>query len=545
MNSWKLWHRKKLEERLNNLKLAEKDDEVKAILRERAKRDPIFFFNQFAYTYDPRPEAKPNHFPFITYEFQDDLIRELDSSLKNVHDLGVDKSRDMGVSWVVLTWLVHKWLFDPVFNALIGSRKEDLVDNFQPDSLFGKLSYCIDGLPSWLLPKGYNKREHRRYLKIINPETGNTLQGESANRDFSRQGRYTVIFLDEFAFWEFADSVWTATADSAPIRIPVSTPHGKSNKFADLRFSGTMRFKSLHWSLHPLKDQNWYEKEKLRRTSRETAQELDIDYEASGTERVFNLKTNKELRDNIVIEPFELPQDWNFRGGLDYGTRNYSSFHVYVRDYDKGHFAVWEWRRTMEELKHEGFQGSMVQAIARMLFFDCPYYDLLDHIRGDPNLWVKNQNSEDEMKSVVRQIYEELEKLQKEYLKEKSIKKEIKSFLPGAQSDIACIQVLNGMWAEPKNPQFKIFKNCTGLIQEIEELEWEEWSEAQKTVRNLREKIRDRNNHSWDDFKYYLMSYHDPAQKEQKVPAFGSGGWYLEQLARDGGFDDIVNIYRK
>ena len=102
MNSWKLWHRKKLEERLNNLKLAEKDDEVKAILRERAKGDPIFFFNQFAYTYDPRPKAKPNHFPFITYEFQDDLIRELDSSLKNVHDLGVDKSRDMGVSWVVL-----------------------------------------------------------------------------------------------------------------------------------------------------------------------------------------------------------------------------------------------------------------------------------------------------------------------------------------------------------------------------------------------------------------------------------------------------------
>lgn len=527
-------HRKKLEERWENLRLAEKDNEFKAILREKARRDLAFFFNQFCYTYDPRPEAKPNHFPFITYEFQDELIGELESSFENIHDLLIDKSRDMGASWVVLTWIVHHWLFDNSFNALVGSRKEDLVDNFQADSLFGKLHYCIDGLPVWMLPKGFSIKEHRRFLKIKNPVTGNTIQGESANANFSRQGRYTLTLLDEFAFWENADSVWTATADSAPIRIPISTPHGKGNKFAELRFSGKIRVKTLHWTLHPLKDEAWYEKEKARRSPREVAQELDIDYEASGTERVFTLRTNKELRDNVVIEPFEVPVEWNLRGGLDYGTRNKSSFHVYARDYDKGHYSIWEWRKTLNDLRNEGFQGSMVQAIARMLFCECPYYDRLDQVRADPNLWVKNQNSEDEMKSIVNQLYEELEKLQKQYRREHKRSREIKAFIQGAQSDKACIDLVYAAWADPKNPAIKFFKNCQGQIQEFEELEWEEWSEAQQNVRNKREKIRDLNNHSWDDFKYYFMSWHEPTKKKPQETVWKSGAWFLEQAVRAG-----------
>lgn len=518
-------------DRYDYLQKAENDDTNKIHLIEKARRDVVFFFNQFATTYDPRPEAKPNHFPFLTYPFQDDFIKDLEMSYRNVSDLLVEKTRDMGISWVVLSFIVHHWLFDPSFNALVGSRKEDLVDNFQPDSLFGKMDYLIRRLPVWLLPQGYRNDQNRTFCKIVNPENGNTIQGESANRDFSRQGRYTLIFLDEFAFWDNADAVWTATADSAPIRIVVSTPHGKNNKFADLRFSNQIKVKSLHWTLHPHKNQEWYEAEKSRRTPREVAQELDIDYEASGSERVFSLKTNKELRQGVVIDPFEVPNDWAFRGGLDYGTRNVSSFHVYAMGKDHDHYAVYEWRRNMEQLRAEGFQGSMVQAIAKMLF-ECPYYGTLDHIRADPSLWVKNQNSADGMTSIIQQIYDEFRRLQAEKAKEGE-QVEVKGFVEGAQEDLACIQFTNTLWADPKNPQFKIFRNCKGLIEELEELMWEEWSEAQQEKRNTREKIMDRNNHSWDDFKYYIMSRQKPKEEAKKPYPRRSMGWFMERASKE------------
>jgi hypothetical protein len=523
-NSIAGWLRAKRIERAENTQLADKDPEFKAALIERARRDPVFFFNQFAWTYDPRPEAKPNNFPFLTFPFQDDYIRELESAFNGVYDLHTDKSRDMGASWMVLTWIVYKWRFGETFNALTGSRKEDYVDNYQPDSLFGKMDYQIRSLPDWLLPKGYNHQKHRTFCKIVNPESGNTIQGESANRDFSRAGRYSVILLDEFAFWEFGDSVWTATADSSPVRIVVSTPRGKNNKFGDLKFNSDIKKISLHWTLHPFKDEQWYANEKLRRTPREVAQELDIDYEASGSERVFNLKFNQTLRQNVVIEPFEIPEHWAFRGGLDYGTRNKSAFHVFVKDYDGTEICIFEWRRNMEDLKAEGFNGSMVQAIAQMLMQKCPYYNLLDHIRADPNLWVKNQNSPDGMTSIVRQIEDEIK-----LLKTEAHKKTV-GFVEGAQSDIACIEVVNSFWADPENPQLKFFKSCPGIIEEYEELMWEDWSDSQQEKRNKKEKILDKNNHSWDASKYYLMSRHSKPKQHVKPPAKHTGGWWDKRL---------------
>lgn len=528
------WIRQKRVERAENLAKAANDLKFRQALIEKAHRDPVFYFNQFCWTYDPRPGAKPNHFPFLTYPFQDEHILNLEASYLGGYDLLTDKSRDMGVTWLELGWIGWHWWKDAAFNALLGSRKEDLVDKIgEPDTLFEKLAYILRRLPPWLLPKGFDLDKHRNFCHILNPETGNTIKGESANADFSRQGRYSVIFMDEFASWQHADAAWTATGDATTVRHAVSTPKGKGNKFADLRFSNQIKVISLHWPLHPKKDQVWYENEKARRTPREVAQELDIDYEASGTERVFSLKFNKVLRDHVVIDPFLVPEHWKFRGGLDYGTRNKASFHAYAQDYDSTHFSAWEWRRNMEDLAKEGFKGSMVQAIALMLFA-CPYGHLLDHIRADPSLWVENQNSPDGMTSIIRQLYDEIAKINKERVKQGLPERKF-AFLEGAQNDLACIEATNTFWADPERPQFKMFKTCKEQIEEIEELMWEEWSEAQAEKRNVREKIMDKNNHSWDDYKYYIMSRHAAPKQEPKKAGRGTMGHFLDRWEKDQG----------
>ena len=97
----------------------------------------------------------------------------------------------------------------------------------------------------------------------------------------------------------------------------MSTPNGKGNKFADLALKSPIAKLTLHWRLHPEKDEAWYTRECARRTPQEVAQELDISYERSTRGRVFQeewdeLKANNRLTD-VPYDPIEPVQtSWDF-----------------------------------------------------------------------------------------------------------------------------------------------------------------------------------------------------------------------------------------
>ncbi len=322
--------------RLDILKKAEKDKLLQAQLVEICKRDILFWINVFCYTKDPR--RVPDVLPFCSYEFQDYYIKEVERAINFQYDQLTDKSRDMGVSWCCLYVIAHKWQFEPGSDFRIGSRKEEFVDKPKVmDTLFEKLRFNLSRQPIWLMPRGFNWREHSSFMKLYNPELGNTIIGESANNNFGSGGRSKAILLDEFSKWDknIQDAAWTSTADVTNCRLPVSTPLGSGNKFAVLA-KGTkekIRKISLHWTLHPLKaegvyyidkghrtiliDSNkkayelwkdgvnvrspWYDAEDDRRSSADLAQEVDIDYHASGYP-FFDLPSINEQRVWTQIE---------------------------------------------------------------------------------------------------------------------------------------------------------------------------------------------------------------------------------------------------
>lgn len=276
---------------LNNQLAA--DEQAQQIVREMCRKDPAFFFNTFLWTYDPRKE--PKDLPFILYDYQENYVRWLEEAYLKKEDTLTEKSRDMGVTWLIEGLIFMHWLFDSGFTAHFGSKTEDDVDRSEdPKSLFWKLRYFYRNLPLWLKPKRFDKRFHNMFMRFVNSENGSVITGESANPNFSRAGRYSVIFLDEFASQEYAEDIWMATADSSPCRIVVSTPQGTGNKFWDLRFNTPIKAKTLHWRLHPLKskglDQDklgkyhstWYDAECFRRSATDVAQELDINYLEAG-----------------------------------------------------------------------------------------------------------------------------------------------------------------------------------------------------------------------------------------------------------------------
>lgn len=246
----------------------------------------IFFIENFGWSFDPRPEHAPHHLPFIMFDYQKESIRWIIEHIDNGRDGLIEKSRDMGASWLFFIWVpLWYWLFRDGVNILLGSYKEALVDDRTNDSLFGKLDYSLQSLPNWMLPKRYNPEKHRTKLKLVNPANQNQITGDTMNPSFGRGSRKTVILFDELGFWDYAKDAWESSGDATSCRIANSTPHGY-NYYSMLKSSGIDTI-TLHWRKHPLKDEEWYQFECNRRSEEEVAQELDISYSKSREGRVY------------------------------------------------------------------------------------------------------------------------------------------------------------------------------------------------------------------------------------------------------------------
>lgn len=295
------------------------DPEFARLEKERALRDPIRFFTMHAWTHEPRPEylrlyglTRPT-LPFLLYEYQEKEVLDLVERIKSGRDLLVEKSRDMGFTWLVLTVFLWFWLQSTGGNDfLLGSYKFDEVDcKGNLKTLFEKLRYNLYLLHPVFLPEGFNNNQHDKIANLINPATQSFIEGEHCTADFSRSGRYRAILLDEFAFWEHQDEeAWTATGDSSLCRVVVSTPGGFGRYFSKLRFSGAIDVLSFHWTLHPLKNIGlykdtdgkprsiWYDEQCERRKDniKAIAQELDIDHLMAGSPYFDNLDMQRRLR---------------------------------------------------------------------------------------------------------------------------------------------------------------------------------------------------------------------------------------------------------
>jgi hypothetical protein len=300
-----------LAQRARLLAQARTSPELQWLLLAQCQRDILFWFRYFCWTFDPR-QPQP-HLPFIPYPFQEEVLLEIQSTITEGRDLLVEKSRDMGLSWLVLLSFQYYWLFKPGANFHLGSRKQESVDRKGDIStLFEKLRYNLDWLPAWMKPEGFQGSQHDNLLRLINPDNGNVITGESSNENFGRGGRYRAVLFDEFPFWPMQDAAFASAGQSTPCRIIVGTPYGKSNRFADLRFSGQTQVLSVHWSRHPHKDTTWYEDQKRRMSEDELARELDINYHLSRQDRVFRNFTEANRGDLESLEGKRIIRSWDF-----------------------------------------------------------------------------------------------------------------------------------------------------------------------------------------------------------------------------------------
>lgn len=273
----------------------------------RCKKSCAYWILTYAWTYKQREinsagrtkNRRIPHHPFVLWPVQVDAVEQLMASvLENEEDMLMDKSRDMGATWLACAVIAWLFLFHGDMHILCMSRKEDLVDNKGDiNTIFGKIDYMLNNLPDWMKPK-----ITRTKMFIQNKKTRATIAGESTNESAGRSQRYALVFLDEFAEVEAsgtdAATLFASLSDTTSVRWVNSTPKGPGTEFTRLRLSGKIRVISLGWWNHPEKGRDralefdehgrkiwtspFYRFERSRRDRRDVAINLDMDHLGAG-----------------------------------------------------------------------------------------------------------------------------------------------------------------------------------------------------------------------------------------------------------------------
>lgn len=273
----------------------------KVLLRgalEYYKSRPAEFITHWVDTYDPRNVATGSlaRVPFVLFQRQEELVNFLLACLEAEQNGLIEKSRDLGATWICSAFSVWLWLFKPGAAVGWGSRKEQLVDRLgDADSIFEKMRMIIRGLPPEFLPRGLSS-DSMTYMRFVNPDNGSTITGESGD-NIGRGGRKLVYFKDESAHYEHPEMIEASLTDNTRVQIDLSSVHGLGTVFHRKREAGVdwspgqdiARGKTnvfvMDWRDHPLKTQAWHDEREAKARDDGLlhifAQEVDRNYAAS------------------------------------------------------------------------------------------------------------------------------------------------------------------------------------------------------------------------------------------------------------------------
>lgn len=235
-----------LEERISHIIFAESSQENRALFLQMIddkEEGDAFFINTCVMTFDPRLDANNEAIgpvAMLLWPKQEEITREFGLAMDNSYDIGGEKSRDVGFTWIVLALLVKRWLRKPAFSCLIGHYVDDLIDSSSDTSLFWRIDFILKHLPPFLLPNGFNlqSKAWRSFGKLINEKTNASITGMAPTERFGVGGRYSVVYFDDWARWEHGGSAYKSNSATTRCRITTWTvnPDNPMNHAYELRF---------------------------------------------------------------------------------------------------------------------------------------------------------------------------------------------------------------------------------------------------------------------------------------------------------------------
>lgn len=315
---------------------AARDKKLQKAIISACREDTLFFFNAFCYLFEPRP--RPRIIPLITWPHQEPFVLALDEHL-GYRDIGIEKARGEGASWMVLMKFFKEWVFHPAPIAFgLVSRNESAVDTpNDPDCLMWKLDFQLKKLPNWMRPRAQRSLSDH---SLTNLDNGATIVGYSATGDVASGGRKTAFLMDELAkFPKGADrEAMDSTFPVTDCRILVSTPKGSSGAYYDaMHEESSMAKIILDWKDNPTRNRGLYRLEKGEIVEIDPVNNpLPAGYREEANTRIFpklksrgfNLEgtTRSPWYDKQCVRPGATPQSIAQELDRDYGGSGFRYF---------------------------------------------------------------------------------------------------------------------------------------------------------------------------------------------------------------------------
>lgn len=241
------------------------------------------FINDWGVTFDPRylnDPLRPALMPFVLFPRQRECIDFIVRKWREGKPGLIEKSRDVGLSWIVVSVGVSLGLFNDGFVGGYGSRKEEYVDKTDsPKSLFWKARFFLRHLPAEFRG-GWIEKAHAPHMRCMLPHTGSYLAGEAGD-GIGRGDRTSLYIVDEAAHLERDELIEASLSATTLCRIDLSSVNGTTNAFYRKRMAGKIEVFVFDWRDDPRKDQAWYDEQCELLDPVTVAQEIDRNYNAS------------------------------------------------------------------------------------------------------------------------------------------------------------------------------------------------------------------------------------------------------------------------
>lgn len=234
---------------------AHRDLEFRENINEMCRRDICFFANTLCWVFEPRPPIGPRKLPLMLWCDQADVLTWLDECFGE-RDIGVEKTRGIGLTWTDSVKNYHKWLYVPDSKIAMSTKDEATMDGPDSNFLIGKIVFLHENMPWWLRygPTGNRMKRTIQDHTLVNTVNGSVLTGFAPTDEKLRSLRFTNADFDEFAFYpRRASESLNSSSGTTNARTFVSTWHGHDNAH-DLMMHGpptTMLRVFTYWWNNP------------------------------------------------------------------------------------------------------------------------------------------------------------------------------------------------------------------------------------------------------------------------------------------------------
>ncbi len=291
---------------------------------EYCRTDVVYWANNYCVIEDK--DSPEIIIPFKGWEAQNQTLRDFEKNRLNL----ILKARQMGITWIALYFCTHDLIFNLGHTVVALSKTED-----DAKELVRRMSVILDNMPEIMQGGGLTWKATSLSIAITDDKGKliSTFKAFPASPAAGRSFTGNILLLDEWAFQEFADEIWTSAYPT------INRPTGgkviglstiKKGTLFERLWTEDNAFNKIFLSVFsdPRRTKEWYES-----TAKDLGAKVKQEYPRTAEEALSNLggsffnEFDYELH---TCEPFVIPDDWTIYNTMDYGLDMFAHYKVAI-----------------------------------------------------------------------------------------------------------------------------------------------------------------------------------------------------------------------